>query len=326
MTFKLSAGQIAEIVGGVVLGSPDVIARKLNRADNAQEGDLVFIAKPGFEKFLSERNPSIVLVPKDFPKNPDNSQAFIKCENPYKSFVIFLNYIDNLSKQESGIHKSVVVGNNTQIGKNADLRAGVVIGNNCKVGDNILIYPNVTIYDYTEIGDNCIIHAGIVIGGDGFGFELMEDESYLKIPQLGNVIIGNNVEIGANTTIDRSLVGSTIISNGVKIDNLVQIAHNVEIGENTVIASQTGIAGSVKIGKRVKFGGQVGSAGHISIADDVTIMAQSGIAQDVEKAGTYFGSPIRPRLEAIRIINAVGELPNMLKKIRKLEKYFDKKE
>ena len=326
MTFKLSARQISEIVGGELLGSPEIIARKLNRAENAQSGDLVFIAKPEFEKFLDEKNPSIVLIPKDFPRHQNQNQTFIKCENPYKSFVILLKYLDNLTKKEPSIHKSVTVGNNTQIGNNADIGAGVVIGNNCKIGENIIIYPNVTIYDYTEIGDDCIVHAGAVIGGDGFGFEQMEDESYLKIPQMGNVIIGDNVEIGANTTIDRSVAGSTIISNGVKIDNLVQIAHNVEIGENTVIASQVGIAGSVKIGKRAKLGGQVGSAGHISIADDVTIMAQSGIAQNVEKAGTYFGSPIRPRLEAIRIINAVGELPNMLKKIRKLEKYLDKKE
>ncbi len=318
--FKLSAGQIAEIVGGSLQGESDIVASRVNRAGNAEEMDLVFIAKTELGAILDERNPSVVLVPLDFARNSTKGQAFIECENPYKSFVIFLTYLDKLRSKDSKIDKSVIIGENTLIGDNPNILAGVVIGSSCKIGDNVRIYPNVTIYDYTEIGDNVIIHSGAVIGGDGFGFEQLGDGSYEKVPQMGNVQIGNNVEIGANTTIDRSVAGSTIISDGVKIDNLVQIAHNVEIGENTAIASQTGIAGSVKIGKRVKIGGQVGSVGHITIADDVTIMAQSGIAQSIKKAGAYFGSPIKPRIEALKIINAMSELPNILRTIRKLER------
>lgn len=200
---------------------------------------------------------------------------------------------------------------------------GVVLGDNVRIGKNTTLNSNVSVYEDCQIGDNCIIHAGAVIGADGFGFQENEDGSYSKVPQLGNVLIMDDVEIGANSTIDRALLGSTIIGKGVKIDNLVQVAHNVFIDENTAIAAQVGISGSSKIGKRNKIAGQCGIAGHLNICDDVLLMAQSGVPNNITKSGAYFGTPIRERMKAFRIEAVVNNLPELKKELSQLTKRVD---
>jgi UDP-3-O-[3-hydroxymyristoyl] glucosamine N-acyltransferase len=232
-------------------------------------------------------------------------------------------------EQGAFVSAKASIGANCYIGKNVSIDEGVIIKSNCsiqqnvKIGKNTLIHSNVVIYKDCEIGDNCIIHSGVVIGADGFGYIENSDGSYSKIPKIGNVVIGNNVEIGANTTIDRSLIGSTYISDGVKLDNLIQIGHNVEVGENSVMAAQVGVSGSAKIGKRNRFGGQVGIAGHLEIADDVIIMAQSGVAKSVTQKGMYFGSPIKDRITAFKIEAVIPQLPQIYKDINLIKKKLD---
>ena len=221
------------------------------------------------------------------------------------------------------IGANCVIGNNCKIGKNTVLHSNISIYDNSKIGDNCTIHANVTIYEDTEIGNNCVIHSGVALGSDGFGFLENKDGSYTKIPQLGNVVLENDIEIGANTTIDRALVGSTIIRNGVKLDNQIQIAHNCEIGENSAMAAQVGVSGSVKVGKRNRFGGQSGISGHIEIADDVVLLAKSGVPKSIEKGGLYFGSPIREKMQAFRIEAVIHNLPDLAKDVKLIKKKLE---
>lgn len=335
---NLKSSEIANLLGGQLIGADHFIS-KLNRLENASYTDITFYSDIKFQDCFNNSTASCIIISEKTEYKVSEKQSFIIVENPYIAFVKLINFVHNQNtknllgiSEKSSIADGVKLGNDvfvadyvsiyndSVIGLNTKIYNNVCIMANVKIGDNCIIYPNVTIYDDTVIGNNTIIQAGAVIGGDGFGFT--EDKltgEYTKIPQIGNVVIGNNVEIGANTTIDRALVGSTKIGDGVKIDNLCQIAHNCEIDINSAMAAQVGVAGSTKIGKRVRLGGQVGLSGHIDITDDVIIYAQSGVAKSVEKKGIYFGSPIKDRLTAFKIEAVTSKLPEMARDIEKLK-------
>jgi len=324
MNFKLSSKEISNIINGELVGSPDLFFTSLQRIEYASTNDISFCQNDEFLEIAKETKPGLLILFKGAEYKHDTNQALIYHDNPYFAFAQLLIYIDkHFNAISSGIRPSASISLNANVGNNPTILENVVIEDNVKIGDNCLIHPNVVIKRDTIIGDNVIIHPGAVVGSDGFGYLDNPDGSYTKIPQLGNVIIGNNVEIGANVCIDRALIGSTHIADGVKIDNLVQIAHNVEIGENSAFASQVGISGSAKIGKRVRMGGQAGSAGHLEITDDVTIMAQSGVAKSVTTKGIYFGSPIKPRLEAFKIEAIIKNLPSLINDIKSIKKKLE---
>lgn len=342
---SLTTAEIAQIAGGECLGDKTIIINNLNGIAHATQNELTFIASEKYLKHLETCQASAIMIPKgkDIPEK-DNC-CYIACENPYKSFLQVVVYLDvqqaNKTKtsaiaptavigekttiaETATIYDKVVIGNHCSVGDGSSIRPGVVIYDNVTIGKNTLIHGNVVIYDNTVIGDNVIIHAGAIIGSDGFGNIENPDGSWTKIPHIGNAIIEDNVEIGSNTTIDRAFVGSTIIHRGAKIDNLVQIAHNCEVGQDTAFAGQVGLAGSTIVGKRNRFAGQVGVAGHIETADDVTILAQSGIAQSVTEKGVYLGAPIAPHLEQIKILMAQKKLPDLLKRVARIERGLNK--
>ena len=306
---KFTAEQIAGILEGEVIGNPNAEVFKLAKIEEGTPGSLTFLANPKYQSFIYSTQATITIVNKSFEPEQEVTTTLIKVEDAYKSFSKLLEYYNQVKLMKSGIEQPSVISENVEYGENMYLGSFCYVGKNVKIGNNVKIYPNtfigdnvtigdnclffagVRIYSETEIGSNCTIHSGSIIGSDGFGFAPTEDGSYNKVPQIGNVILEDNVEIGACTTIDRATLGSTIIRKGVKLDNQIQIAHNVEIGENTVIAAQTGIAGSTKIGKNCLIGGQVGFAGHIIIGDNVRIQAQSGIGKNVKDGDTLQGSP-----------------------------------
>ncbi len=306
---KFTAEQIAGILEGEVVGNPTAEVYKLAKIEEGTTGSLTFLANPKYQNFIYTTQATITIVNSNFEPEQEITTTLIKVEDAYKSFSKLLEYYNQVKLMKSGIEQPSVISDNVEYGENLYLGSFCYLGKNVKIGNNVKIYPNtfigdnvtignncvffagVRIYSETEIGANCTIHSGTIIGSDGFGFAPTEDGSYNKVPQIGNVILEDNVEIGACTTIDRATLGSTIIRKGVKLDNQIQIAHNVEIGENTVIAAQTGIAGSTKIGKNCQIGGQVGFAGHLVIGDNVRIQAQSGIGKNVKDGDTLQGSP-----------------------------------
>lgn len=306
---KFTAEQIAGILEGEVVGNPNAEVYKLAKIEEGTIGSLTFLANPKYQNFIYTTEASITIVNQSFEPEQALKTTLIKVEDAYKSFSKLLEYYNQVKLMKSGIEQPSVISENVTYGENLYLGSFSYIGKNVKIGNNVKIYPNtfigdnvtigdncvffagVRIYSETEIGNYCTIHSGTIIGSDGFGFAPSEDGTYSKIPQIGNVILEDNVEVGSCTTIDRATLGSTVIRKGVKLDNQIQIAHNVEIGENTVIAAQTGIAGSTKIGKNCQIGGQVGFAGHIVIGDNVRIQAQSGIGKNVKDGETIQGSP-----------------------------------
>jgi UDP-3-O-[3-hydroxymyristoyl] glucosamine N-acyltransferase len=306
---KFKAQMIAAFLKGEIEGNPDVEVTNISKIEEGKPGTLSFLSNPKYEKYIYETQASIVLVNKDFKAEKPISATLIRVENAYDSFASLLELYQQAKPQKSGIHKlasvneSAVIGESVFIGDFTVVESGVKIGNGAKIypqvylgdgveiGEGTMIYPGVKVYEGCKIGKNCIIHSGAVIGADGFGFAPQPDKSYKKIPQIGIVIIGDNVEIGANTCIDRATMGSTVIAEGVKLDNLIQVAHNVEIGQNTAMAAQTGIAGSAKIGKNNVFAGQVAIVGHITIGDDIKVGGQSGIMRDVKDGELLQGSP-----------------------------------
>jgi len=306
---KFTAEQIAGILEGEVVGNPNAEVYKLAKIEEGTEGSLTFLANPKYQSYIYTTEATIAIVNKTFEPEQDIKVTLIKVEDAYKSFSKLLEYYNQVKLMKSGIEQPSVIsenvvygehlylgsfcyiGKNVKIGTNVKIYPNTFIGDNVTIGDNCVLFAGVRIYSETEIGNQCTIHSGTIIGSDGFGFAPQEDGSFSKVPQIGNVIIEDNVEIGACTTIDRATLGSTIIRKGVKLDNQIQIAHNVEIGENTVIASQTGIAGSTKIGKNCMIGGQVGIVGHITIGDRVRIQAQSGIGKSLKDDETVQGSP-----------------------------------
>ena len=300
---EFSAQQIAGFLNGTIEGDPNVKVSNFSKIEEGKPGTLTFLANLKYAHHIYNTEASIVLVNNDFKPEQPIRATLVKVENAYAALAMLLNLVEQSKSKKKGVDStafiaaSATVSDDCYVGNFAYIGEGVKMGKNCMVyphayigdhvtvGVNCVFYPHATVYENCIIGNNCILHAGSVVGADGFGFA-PEGETYKKIPQLGNVIIEDDVEIGANTTIDRAVMDSTIIRRGVKLDNLVQIAHNVEVGENTVMAAQVGIAGSVKVGKLCMFGGQVGLAGHIHVADHVVFGAQCGVISDVKEPAT----------------------------------------
>ncbi len=348
---KLTAKQIAELLNGNVIGDENVEVSGIIKIEEGKPGFLSFLANLQYEKYLYITQSSIVLVNKDFKPSKPFTATLIAVENAYKSFAQLLEICSiELDKHPVGIeypcfiNPNVKIGHNVYIGSftyisknvvlgtNVKIYPNVYIGENVTIGENTILYSGVRIYKNCTIGNNCIIHSNTVIGSDGFGFA-SADQSNKKIPQIGNVVIEDNVEIGSNTTIDRATIGSTIIRKNVKLDNLIQVAHNVEIGEGTVIASQTGISGSTKIGKYCMIGGQVGIAGHLQISDEVKIAAQSGIGSNITQKGEIIqGSPAfnikkyqKSYVHFKHLPEIISNLETFIKEVQELKKQLSDK-
>lgn len=336
---EFSANDIAGLVGGTVEGNPDIKVNRLAKIEEGEPQALSFLANPKYYQYIYSTKSSIVMVHNDFEAEQALDCTLIRVEDPYSAFASLLEIYDKMRKAKSGISprasiaQTAKIGNNVYIGDFVVISEGVTLadnvhiypntylGDNVKVGQGTVIFPGVVAYYDTVIGSNCTIHAGVVLGADGFGFAPQEDNNYKKVAQIGNVIIEDNVEIGANTTIDRATMGSTIIRRGVKLDNLIQVGHNVEIGANTVIAAQTGIAGSTKLGQNCMIGGQVGFAGHIVVADDVKIGAQAGLAGSVDQKGvTLLGAPAMDISRFRRIIAIFNNLDKLYLRLGDVEK------
>jgi UDP-3-O-[3-hydroxymyristoyl] glucosamine N-acyltransferase len=306
---KFTAEQIAGILEGEVVGNPNAEVSKLSKIEEGEVGSLTFLSNPKYQNFIYTTQASVTIVNNTFVPESELTTTLIKVEDAYVAFTKLLEFYNQVKLNKTGIEQPSFIdetaqygtdlylgsfsyiGKNVILGNNVKIYPNSYIGDNAVIGDNVTIFAGVTIYSESVIGTNCTIHSGTIIGSDGFGFAPNPDGTYTKIPQIGNVVIEDNVEIGANTTIDRATMGSTFIRKGVKLDNQIQVGHNVEIGENTVIAAQTGIAGSTKIGKNGMIGGQVGFAGHIVIGDNVKIKAKSGISKNV-KDGEVLQGPM----------------------------------
>ena len=336
---EFTAAQIAGLLNGEVIGNPDAKVSALAKIEEGQEGALSFLSNPKYEAYIYTTGSSICIVNNSFtPTKPlPDTLTLVKVADAYACFAKLLALYDSMNKKEAQIeqpcfiHPSAQIGENVYIGAFAYVGANVRIADNCQIhphvvlqdqvsiGEQTTIYPSVNIYKDCHVGARCIIHAGTVIGSDGFGFAPDENGVYSKIPQIGNVVIEDDVEIGANSTIDRATMGSTYIRKGVKIDNLCQIAHNVDVDQHTAMAAQVGIAGSAKIGKHVMIGGQTGIAGHLSVADHTKIVAQSGIPSTVKKADTLMGTPAIPINDYKRSHIGFRKLPGLIQKIFELE-------
>jgi UDP-3-O-[3-hydroxymyristoyl] glucosamine N-acyltransferase len=338
---KFSAQQIAAMLAGKIEGNAQVEVGGLSKIEEGKKGTLTFLANPKYTSFIYETQASIAIVGNDFvpEKNLPEGLTLIRVENPYSCFAKLLQAYDQMRQPKPGIHASAVIADGVKIPETAHIGACVVIesgvtvseyavisshsflGENVRIGEKSFLHTGVKIYRDCVVGSECTLHAGVVVGADGFGFAPQGDQQYAKVPQIGNVIIENRVEVGANTAIDRATLGSTVIREGVKLDNLIQIAHNVEIGKNTVIAAQTGIAGSVKIGENCMIGGQVGIAGHLSIANGVKIAAQSGISASILKENSVVqGSPSLDIMDFKKAYIVYRRLPQWVERIENLEK------
>ena len=336
---EFNAATIAGFLKGEIVGDPEVKVNTIAKIEEGLPGALSFLANPKYEHYLYTTKSSIVLVNRSLVPTAKVEATLIRVENAYESFASLLQMVDQSRPRKKGIHPSAIIEPTAIVGKDVYIGPYVYVGENCFIGDECSLFPNVYLGDNTRLGrkcslnpgvkiyhdcvlgDNCVIHAGTVIGSDGFGFAPQSDSEFMKIPQIGNVIIEDNVEIGANVAIDRATMGSTIIRKGVKLDNLIQIGHNVEIGENTVMAGQTGVAGSSKIGKNCMFGGQVGISGHLKIADGTKIGAQAGIPGDVKEENlVLLGSPAIGYKDFFRSSIIFRKLPELKRKIDDLEK------
>ncbi|WP_300436147.1 UDP-3-O-(3-hydroxymyristoyl)glucosamine N-acyltransferase [Christiangramia sp.] len=335
---KFTATQIAEILDGKVEGNPEAEVSELAKIEEGSEGSLTFLSNPKYTSFLYTTNASVTIVNDNFEVEQPVNTTLIKVKDAYKAFSTLLEYYNKIKLNKSGIEQPshisdsasygeglylgsfAYIGENVRIGENVKIYPNVYIGDNVKIGNNVTLFPGVKIYSESFIGNEVTIHSGVVIGADGFGFSPGDTGEYSKVPQIGNVIIEDHVDIGAGTTIDRATLGSTIIRKGVKLDNHIQIAHNVEIGENTAIAAQTGIAGSTKIGKNCLIGGQVGIAGHLTIGNRVKIQAQSGIGRDIKDDEMLQGSPAIGYSAYNKSYIHFKNLPQTMNKIHQLEK------
>lgn len=341
---QFSASQIALIIQGKIEGDPNASVSSFGKIEEAKAGQLAFLANPKYEEFLYQTGASVVIINNDLELKQAVNATLIRVPDAYSAFAALLTKYQEMQQQQqlSGrqdpsyvaatasigeqvyIGAFVYIGENVQIGKNTKLYPGVYIGDNARVGENSILHPGVKIYHHCQVGDQVIIHAGTVIGADGFGFAPQQDGSYQKVPQIGNVIIEDRVEIGANTCIDRATMGSTVIKAGAKLDNLIQIAHNVEVGNFTVIAAQTGISGSTKLGKYVMIGGQAGLAGHLQVGDGAKINAQSGLGKSLKPGQSVTGSPAYDYGQAIRAQSTARNLPEIEKRLRELEEMVKK--
>ena len=335
---KFTAAQIAEILEGEVVGDENVVVFKLAKIEEGIAGSLTFLANPKYVNFIYSTKATITIVNDNFIPEQSLTTTLIKVKDAYQSFSKLLEYYNQVKLMKSGIEQPSVIsenviygdhlylgsfsfiGKNVTIGHNVKIYPNCFIGDNVIIGDNCIFYAGVKVYSETEIGNNCNFHSGCVIGSDGFGFAPTENGTFSKIPQIGNVIIEDNVEIGANSTIDRATLGTTFIRSGVKLDNHIQVAHNVEIGENTVIAAQTGIAGSTKIGNNCFIGGQVGIAGHIIIGNNVRIQAQSGVGKNINDGEVIQGSPSFGYSDYSKSYVHFKNLPKIVNDIHEIQK------
>ncbi|WP_072990499.1 UDP-3-O-(3-hydroxymyristoyl)glucosamine N-acyltransferase [Pseudozobellia thermophila] len=335
-----TAGQIAGILEGELDGNPEIAVYKLAKIEEGETGSLTFLANPKYTSYIYTTKASVTIVNRDFVPEQKLETTLIKVDDAYEAFSKVLKVYNEVKKNKVGIEEPVFLPDTTTYGENFYLGAFSYLGSNVTIGDNVKIYPNVYIgdnvkiddnvvifagakvYSETVIGKNCVIHSGVVIGADGFGFSPNKDGEFQKVPQTGNVVLEDNVDVGAGTTIDRATLGSTILRKGVKLDNQIQIAHNVEIGEHTVIAAQTGIAGSTKIGKHCMIGGQVGIVGHITIGDNVKIQAQSGIGRNVQNDEVLQGSPALNYGDYNKSYVYFKKLPKISNRIDELEKKY----
>lgn len=341
---QFTAKQIAELINGKIEGDPQVAVSSFGKLEEAAKGQLAFLANPKYEEYLYTTRASVIIINDSLEVEEKLNATLIRVPDAYSSFAVILTAYSQMAQANlTGIQQPSYVSSTTKIGENVFIGAfsylgeKVVIGNNAKihpqvylgenvlVGDGSVLYPGVKIHHDCVIGKNVTIHAGTVIGGDGFGFAPQADGSFKKVPQIGNVVVEDNVEIGANTTIDRATIGSTVIKSGAKLDNLIQIAHNVEIGMNTVIAAQSGVSGSTKIGNNVMIGGQAGIVGHIQIADGSKINAQSGVSKSIKTPNTAVtGSPAYDYGHALRSQILSRNLPELEKRIKELEQMVER--
>ena len=339
---QITAEQIAGIITGKIEGDGSVAVREFGKIEEAVAGQLSFLANPKYEDFLYTTKASVVIVNESLVLREPVASTLIRVPDAYSAFAQLLTAYEQLMAQQlTGIHEQssiaasakisedvyigefVVIGENVSVGKGTKIHPQVYIGNNVEVGENTVINAGVKIYQGCKIGSNVILHAGTIIGSDGFGFAPQADGTYKKIPQIGNVVVEDQVEIGSNCTIDRATIGSTIIRKGAKLDNLIQIAHNVEIGSYTVIAAQTGVSGSTKIGQHVQIGGQAGIVGHITIEDGAKINAQSGVSKSIKKGEAVTGTPAYSYTSALRAQAVSRNLPEMERRIKELEQKID---
>jgi|WetSurMetagenome_2_1015567.scaffolds.fasta_scaffold89933_2 UDP-3-O-[3-hydroxymyristoyl] glucosamine N-acyltransferase len=334
---KLNLKEIAELIDGKIFGDENLIIENISKIEESQKGDLTFLYLPAYEKYFASTKASAILVKPGFNKSRKDI-SYIEVKNPNSAFFLIIEKYFKPPFNLKGIDKSAfvdntaILGDAVSLGKNVVVSAGCKIGNNTKIfhntvllenvniGDDSLIFSNVSIREHCKIGSRVIIHSGTVIGSDGFGYDVDSNGVYHKIPQVGNVQIEDDVEIGSNVSIDRATIGSTIIKKGVKIDNLVQVAHNVVVGENSVLVAQSGISGSTKVGKNCILAGQAGLVGHIELGDGVIINAQSGVSKSINKPGQYRGSPVQEFKKALRMESLARSLPDYIEKIKILEK------
>jgi UDP-3-O-[3-hydroxymyristoyl] glucosamine N-acyltransferase len=341
---KITVNQLAALVNGTVEGDGSRIVERFSPIEEAEEGSLSFLSNMKYAQYLYTTQATAVLLDRNFQPEKETEAVLIRVDDVYTTLSALLDRFNQQENRKKGIENPSYIaasvkmgeeiyigafsyiGDNVTIGDRVQIYPQVYIGDNAEIGDNSIIYPGVKVYSDTSIGTNCILHSGCIIGSDGFGFAPQEDGSYKKIPQTGKVIIQDNVEIGANTTIDRATIKATVIEKGVKLDNLIQVAHNVEIGANTVIAAQAGISGSTKIGSGSAIGGQVGIVGHISIAEGSMIGAQSGVSGAItEKNGKWFGSPAVDHKSAMKAMVIFKKLPELYKRIQALEDAIEKR-
>ncbi|MFY0591214.1 UDP-3-O-(3-hydroxymyristoyl)glucosamine N-acyltransferase [Roseivirga sp.] len=337
---EISIEQVAQLIGGTVDGDATGNVDRLEKIEEATAGSIAFLANPKYTPYLYTTQASAVIVKKDFEAEKEYTTSLIRVDDPYSSFARLLEaYQQMTAVVKKGIEQPSFQSDSATIGDDTYLGAFSYLGENVKIGNNVQIYPNSHIGDGVEIGDNtiifagvkvyanckiganCILHSGAVVGSYGFGYAPQEDGSFKAIPQTGNVIIEDNVDIGANTTIDCATMGSTIIRSGAKLDNLVQVAHNVEIGKNNAIASQAGISGSAKLGQNVQVGGQAGITGHLTLADKTIIGPQAGVPKTITEEGkVWFGSPIMEHREFLKSSIILRKLPNLIQRVKDLEK------
>ena len=337
---EFSAKQIAEYIQGTIVGDENATVNTFAKIEEGIPGAISFLSNPKYTHYIYDTQSSIVLVNKDFTPEKEVNTTLIKVDNAYESLAKLLNLYEMSKPKKTGIDPlayiapTAKIGENTyigpfacvgdyaEVGDNTSLHPHATVGSGAKVGNDCILYPHATVYHDCRIGNGCILHAGSVVGADGFGFA-PSPEGYEKIPQIGIVILEDNVEIGANTCIDRATMGATVIHKGVKLDNLIQIAHNVEVGSNTVMASQVGIAGSTKVGEWCMFGGQVGLAGHIKVGDKVNCGAQSGIANNTKSGSTIMGSPAFEVKGFMKSSAAFKKLPEIYLELNALKKEFE---
>lgn len=340
---KFLASQIAALLNGTVEGNPETEVWNVAKIEEGAPGMLSFLANPKYIPYIYETRSSVVIVNKDFVAEKPISATLIRVDDAYASFAKLLAFYDQMSQDKRGVSslafvsstakcgenlylgEFAFVGENVTLGNNVKVYPQVYVGDGCVIGDNTVLYPGVRLYRNTVVGQRCIIHAGAVIGADGFGFVSQEDGHYDKIPQVGNVMIDDDVEIGANTTIDRSTMGSTRVHKGVKLDNLIHLAHNVEIGENSALAAQVGVSGSTHLGKNCVVGGQSGFVGHLHIANGSKFGGQCGIMGSIKEENQEFmGTPIQPLRQYLKSNARFRHIDEMARKIEELEKEVEK--